>query len=570
MLPRGTILRNRYRILHQLGRGGMGTVYKAEDMSAASNPDAPPFIAIKERRTEADSEQLRRAFTREAQLLRYLSHPALPRVTDDFFEKDGQFLVMEYVEGGNLTELLETHRRAFRGEQGLPSWRVLSWADELLDALEYLHGQSEPVYHRDIKPDNVRMTPGGNIYLLDFGLARGKLVGQNTTTVYGFSEPYSPREQMIGSDTDARSDLYSLGATLYHLLAGEPPVSAGHRDAKIDRGEDDPLRPPHHLNPTVPEVLSEVIIRAMALRWRDRIPSAAEMRRALRKARHEIDAAELNKEIARLQRERDEAERLSRQAEEAKRRADEATRQAEEARRWAEVRLQEQLRDDRANQTEGGPVAGAGQSSTAGGDSDEAQANGDGAEPAVTPLNSFPPISSHSLLGLDDDAPPASAAWIAQDQKRRTFVGDKYDYYARKWQEADAKGGSTSFNWASFLGGMFWMAYRKMYLNASLLLAGITALGLIESAVLAGTSRGQTGSTGNCLYMGIWVAIAMHANSMYRNFMEKKLRRIEAMGLPPDQENDLIRSEGGTSVAGLLAFAMLWLATTVIEVYLFF
>lgn len=569
MLPRGTILHKRYRILHQLGRGGMGTVYKAEDMRAESNVDGPPFIAIKERRTEADSEQLRRAFMREAQLLRYLSHPALPRVTDDFFENDGQFLVMEYVDGGNLTELLETHRRAFRGEQGLPSWRVLSWADELLDALEYLHGQSEPVYHRDIKPDNVRMTPEGNIYLLDFGLARGKLVGQNTTTVYGFSEPYSPREQMIGSDTDARSDLYALGATLYHLLAGEPPVSAGHRDAKIDRGEDDPLRPPHQLNPTVPEVLSEVIIRAMALRWRDRIPSAAEMRRALRKARHEIDAAELNKEIARLQRERDEAERLSRQAEEAKRLADEATRQAEEARQRAEVRLQERLRDDRASQSGGGPVAGAGQSSTASDDSAEAQAHGGGAEPPAPSPHSFPPASSHGLLGLDAAATPDSAAWIAQDQKRRIFVGDKYDYYARKWQESDAKGRSTSFNWGAFWGSMFWMAYRKMYLNASLYLAGVTALGMVENAMLAGTRSTQRGGSCNCLYLIIGIIMATYANSMYRNFMEKKLRRIEAEGLPPEQENDLILREGGTSVAGLLAFVVLFLATTVIEVYLF-
>ena len=159
MIGPGTLLQNRYRVTRQIGQGGMGAVYVATDERFNST------VAVKQ--TFFDDPTLRKAFEREAQLLNHLRHTALPKVSDHFVEDAGQFLVMEFIEGDDLSDLSERRGSAF------PLAEVLRWADELLDALDYLHTQQPPIIHRDIKPQNLKLTKRGQIVLLDFGLAKG-------------------------------------------------------------------------------------------------------------------------------------------------------------------------------------------------------------------------------------------------------------------------------------------------------------------------------------------------------------------------------------------------------------
>jgi serine/threonine protein kinase len=274
MIEPGTLLQNRYRVTRQIGRGGMGAVYVATDERFNST------VAIKQT-FFFDDPALRKAFEREAILLNHLRHAALPKVSDHFVEDEGQFLVMEYVEGSDLGELLKARRGAF------PVADVMRWADELLDALEYLHTQEPPVVHRDIKPQNIKRTARGQLFLLDFGLAKGdpsRASASVTASVVGYSPQYAPLEQVHGTGTDPRSDLYSLGATLYHLLTGAPPVDALTRAGALVNNEADPLRPAHVVRPEVPVAVSRCIRRAMSQKAALRPKSAAEMRELLRQA----------------------------------------------------------------------------------------------------------------------------------------------------------------------------------------------------------------------------------------------------------------------------------------------
>jgi formylglycine-generating enzyme required for sulfatase activity/predicted Ser/Thr protein kinase len=277
MLSPNTILRDRYRIIHQLGKGGMGAVYQAMDENLSC------VVAVKE--TFAANDEQRRAFRREAELLANLSHFALPRVMDHFNHGDGQFLVMQYVPGHDLSELLELR------EQPFSVAKVLGWADQLLDALEELHSSDPPIIHRDIKPANLKVTPKGKVLLLDFGLAKG-FAGQMSTaaaesqgkSIYGYTPHYAPIEQMRGAGTDPRSDLYSLAATMWTLLTGKVPPDALSRVAEKEDGNADPLLSAHEINPGVPEPISKLLNRAMALNRNQRPATAAEMRNALRDA----------------------------------------------------------------------------------------------------------------------------------------------------------------------------------------------------------------------------------------------------------------------------------------------
>src|SRR5919107_5905681 len=253
MLATGEILQKRYRVERPLGRGGMGAVYEAFDQRLSR------VVALKE--TSVETEELRRAFGREARLLANLRHPALPKVLDHFDEGGGLFLVMEFIPGEDLGRMLELGRR-FTPEE------VLGWADQLLDALGYMHGLDPPVLHRDIKPSNLKLVSTGHVVLLDFGLAKGRagqMEGTGSTSLLGYSPAYSPLEQMQGSGTDERSDLYSLGATLYHLLTNVKPVDALSRATAIINGQADPLRPPHVISQGVDAVVSAALMRAMAL-----------------------------------------------------------------------------------------------------------------------------------------------------------------------------------------------------------------------------------------------------------------------------------------------------------------
>ncbi|PWT81782.1 MAG: serine/threonine protein kinase, partial [Acidobacteria bacterium] len=271
MLNPETILQGRYRIVRQLGQGGMGAVYEAIDERLDTT------VALKE--TLFADERLRKQFEREARLLARLHHPALPRVSDHFSEGEGQFLVMQYIAGEDLAEMVARRRGPFPADQ------VLTWAVQLLDALDYLHTQEPQIVHRDIKPQNLKLTPRGQIILLDFGLAKGQAgeVSRVTTSasIFGYTPNYAPLEQIQGLGTDARSDIYSLAATVYHLLTGIKPPDALTRAAAIVNGQPDPLQNPNEANATVDPAVAAVLQKAMSQNREQRYRSAAEMQKAL-------------------------------------------------------------------------------------------------------------------------------------------------------------------------------------------------------------------------------------------------------------------------------------------------
>ena len=274
MLSPETILQGRYRIVRQLGQGGMGAVYEAIDLRLDT------VVALKE--TLFKEEKLRKQFEREARLLARLHHQALPRVSDHFTESDGQFLVMQFIPGEDLFEMQTRRQSAF------PQSDVLRWADQLCDALDYLHTQDPQIIHRDIKPQNLKLTSRGQVVLLDFGLAKGS-AGQLTAvttsaSIFGYTPNYAPLEQVQGLGTDARSDLYSLAATLYHLLTNVKPPDSLSRAGAIVNGLDDPLAPADDVAPQVSPAVAHVLQVAMSQKRDDRFGSAQEMREALSSA----------------------------------------------------------------------------------------------------------------------------------------------------------------------------------------------------------------------------------------------------------------------------------------------
>jgi formylglycine-generating enzyme required for sulfatase activity/predicted Ser/Thr protein kinase len=274
MLSPNTILQNRYRVIRQLGRGGMGTVYEALDERVQA------IVAVKETQLAGD-DRARREFKREAGLLANLQHQALPKVMDYFLEGEGEYLVMEFIPGYDLLELLTRRGGPFQVQT------VLRWADTILGVLEYLHKREPPILHRDIKPANLKLTKQEELYLIDFGLAKGA-AGQMPTmltsrSAQGYTPIYSPLEQILGQGTEPRSDLYALGATLYHLLTNVVPADAPARYSQLEDGKPDPLLSIQTLNQQVPPAVATIIHQALAIRRRDRPESATAMRAALRR-----------------------------------------------------------------------------------------------------------------------------------------------------------------------------------------------------------------------------------------------------------------------------------------------
>jgi len=222
------VLRERYKLREIVGRGGMGKVYLAEDLRLPGR-----LCAIKEVRPEPNAspterEQEQAQFLREASLLAQLDHPNLPKVSDFFSDRGLDYLVMDYVPGKNLKELIDDSR--LRGRY-LDVDAVADWSEQIMDAVAYLHRQAPPVLHRDIKPANIKLTPDERIKLVDFGLAK-VMYGDDSSTITVIqgrgTAYYTPLEQ-YGADsehTDARSDIYALGATLFHLYAGQAPPEA--------------------------------------------------------------------------------------------------------------------------------------------------------------------------------------------------------------------------------------------------------------------------------------------------------------------------------------------------------
>lgn len=272
MLATETVLQGRYRIVRQLGQGGMGAVYEAIDERLDT------VVALKE--TFFADERLRKQFEREARLLARLHHQALPRVSDHFNEGDGQFLVMQFIGGEDLAEMLAQRNGPF------PQDEVLRWADQLCDALDYLHTQDPQIIHRDIKPQNLKLTARGQIVLLDFGLAKGSagpLTAVTTSaSIFGYTPNYAPLEQIQGKGTDPRSDIYALGATLFHLLTNLKPPDALSRAGSVVNGLPDPLPLANEVRPDVSAGVAYVLSKAMAQKRDDRFATANAMRDALR------------------------------------------------------------------------------------------------------------------------------------------------------------------------------------------------------------------------------------------------------------------------------------------------
>ena len=275
----GDFLKDRYRIAAVLGKGGMGAVYQAFDETLGVQ------VALKENLFEED--EYVRQFRREATILANLRHPNLPRVTDHFvIEERGQYLVMDFIEGEDLKERID--RLGV-----LPIGEAVMIGATICDALDYLHNRPQPILHRDIKPGNVKVTPNGEVFLVDFGLA--KIVsgsGQTTIGAQGITPGFSPPEQYGATPTTPLSDIYSLAATLYESVCGTAPENA------LDRMMDpNALTEIRERNPNVPDDFAVVLNRAMEIQPEDRFLRAADFRQALLEisvsVQRKIDAGEV-------------------------------------------------------------------------------------------------------------------------------------------------------------------------------------------------------------------------------------------------------------------------------------
>ncbi len=268
-LERGSLLNGRYRIVEILGQGGMASVYRVVDENLGMD------VAVKE--NLFTTEEYSRQFRREAVILANLRHANLPRVTDHFsMENQGQYLVMDYIEGEDLRQRLDRMG-------SLPDEEVIILGAAVCDALSYMHSLNPPVLHRDIKPGNVKITPQGRIFLVDFGLAK---VVQSTSLVTttgarAMTPGYSPPEQYGTAHTDARTDIYSLGATLYSALTDTLP-----EDGLARAMEQADLTPIRKRNPHASRRLAAVIERALEVKPDDRYQNADEFKQDLLNARN--------------------------------------------------------------------------------------------------------------------------------------------------------------------------------------------------------------------------------------------------------------------------------------------
>ncbi len=262
-LERGTLLHKRYRIVEILGQGGMGSVYRAVDENLGVD------VAVKENLFTTD--EYSRQFRLEAVILANLRHPNLPRVSDHFVVGDqGQYLVMDFIEGEDLRQRMERMGTITEDD-------AVMVGASMCDALAYLHTRKPPILHRDIKPGNVKITPDGHIFLVDFGLAKVVQGSQATTTGARAMTPgYSPPEQYGTARTDPRTDIYSLGATLYAALSGMIPEDGLAR--AMDNAQLTPLR---KRNTKVSRRLAAAIEKAMAVDPTDRFQTADEFKAAL-------------------------------------------------------------------------------------------------------------------------------------------------------------------------------------------------------------------------------------------------------------------------------------------------
>ncbi len=264
-LQANTVLLARYKIIGVLGGGGQGAVYQARDLNF---PDVKKMVAVKEMLNPSSDPNLRassmKTFQREANILAMLSHPAIPKIYDFFDWNQRAYLVMEYINGSDLEELLSKTK-------DLPVELVIEWAIALCDVLEYLHNyQPDPIIFRDMKPANVMIDDQRRVRLVDFGIAK-KFMPNAPGTMIG-TEGYSAPEQYKGN-VSPLSDIYSLGATLHHILT--------RRDPRLEPPFSFSDRPIIDLNQKVPEALAVIVEKAVEFEANNRFQSCGEMKKAL-------------------------------------------------------------------------------------------------------------------------------------------------------------------------------------------------------------------------------------------------------------------------------------------------
>ena len=273
----GEILKNRYRIAKIIGQGGMGSVYLADDLRLEGRLCALKEVEYDRSLPSNLVQETRNQFMREATILARLDHPNLPKVSDFFSVGGFDYLVMDFVPGKDLRTLMNEARQkgSFLSER-----EVLGWANQLADALIYLHSQDPPILHRDIKPSNLKVTPSGLLKLVDFGLVKILASEEVTITILQGrgTALYTPLEQYGGDTghTDIRSDIYAFGATLYHLLTNHPPLEA--RELFL---QPEALTPIRQINPDISIRTERAVLWAMSLHPDERPQDVEAFRQAL-------------------------------------------------------------------------------------------------------------------------------------------------------------------------------------------------------------------------------------------------------------------------------------------------
>lgn len=286
ILNQEAILQGRYLILEKIGQGGMGAVYKAQDKRLNNT------VALKQ--IIVSGGRLEKAFEQEAQLLAKLRHPSLPNVIDYFTEESCQFLVMEFIDGETLSQMLAKRGKPFEMSQ------IFSWTEQLLDVLSYLHSHNPPIIHRDVKPNNLKLTENGQIVLLDFGLAKGLVKHSDTyshsieSSISGYTPHYAPLEQINGLGTDCRSDIYSTAATIYHLATNIKPADATYRAVATLNKEGDPLKLAHLLNSGVEQKFAQLLSDCLSQNINQRPTSVNALLGKLRSLQNSIDIGSSN------------------------------------------------------------------------------------------------------------------------------------------------------------------------------------------------------------------------------------------------------------------------------------
>lgn len=276
-LKTGEILRGRYRICERIGQGGMGNIYLADDLRLQGRQCALKEVEHDRTLPSMLLKEARQQFLHEATVLARLDHPNLPKVSDFFSIGARDYLVMDYIPGKDLRQhmLDAKQNNSFLAEKD-----VLGWANQLADALTYLHNQDPPLVHRDVKPSNMKITPNDLLKLVDFGLVKALVPDEMTITVIQGrgTALYTPLEQYGGDGlhTDVRSDIYAFGCTLYHLLTNNPPTDA--RDRFLHPAS---LLSPRKLNPAINPRTERAILWAMELHPNDRPATAEDLRHFL-------------------------------------------------------------------------------------------------------------------------------------------------------------------------------------------------------------------------------------------------------------------------------------------------